>query len=202
MWRSVGSSMIKNTPTLNGRAVFLGLLTIALVIVAPIGHGRAQGAKPELITFTSGDLALKGFIWKPEGPGPFPAIVWNHGSEKLPGTVDSVAPYFVGRGYIFLVPHRRGQGRSPGAYITTQPNARRSERGSSSGSAGGPRLSQEPSVCRPEPAGGHGSFLRRHSDHVGRRTQIRLSRRRQLFRCRSDLEGVAGFARSSDGRRQ
>jgi len=60
MWRSVGSSMIKNTPTLNGRAVFLGLLTIALVIVAPIGHGRAQGAKPELITFTSGDLALKG----------------------------------------------------------------------------------------------------------------------------------------------
>jgi hypothetical protein len=24
MWRSVGSSMIKNTPTLNGRAVFLG----------------------------------------------------------------------------------------------------------------------------------------------------------------------------------
>jgi hypothetical protein len=80
MWRSVGSSMIKNTPTLNWRAVFLGLLTIALVIVAPIGHGRAQGAKPELITFTSGDLALKGFIWKPEGPGPFPAIVWNHGS--------------------------------------------------------------------------------------------------------------------------
>ena len=123
MWRSVGSSMIKNTPTLNGRAVFLGLLTIALVIVAPIGHGRAQGAKPELITFTSGDLALKGFIWKPEGPGPFPAIVWNHCSEKLPGIVDSVAPYFVGRGYIFLVPHRRGQGRSPGAYIMDQLNA-------------------------------------------------------------------------------
>jgi carboxymethylenebutenolidase len=123
MWRSVGSSMIKNTPTLNGRAVFLGLLTIALVIVAPIGHGRAQGAKPELITFTSGDLALKGFVWKPEGPGPFPAIVWNHCSEKLPGIVDSVAPYFVGRGYIFLVPHRRGQGRSPGAYIMDQLNA-------------------------------------------------------------------------------
>lgn len=47
-----------------------------------------------------------------------------------------------------------------------------------------------------------GSFLRRHPDHVGRRTQIRLSRRRQLFRCRSDLEGVIGFARPSDGRRQ
>jgi hypothetical protein len=79
---------------LNGRAVFFGLSTIALAIVALIGHGWAQGAKPELITFTSGDLALKGFVWKPEGPGPFPAIVWNHGSERLPGTVDSVRPLF------------------------------------------------------------------------------------------------------------
>ena len=96
--------MIKIAPTLNGHVIFLGLLTIALVIVAPIGHGWAQGAEPELITFTSGDLALKGFIWKPEGPGPFPAVVWNHGSEKLPGTVNSVAPYFVSRGYVFFVP--------------------------------------------------------------------------------------------------
>jgi carboxymethylenebutenolidase len=114
--------MIKNTPKLNGCATFLGLLTIALVIVGATGHGWAQAAKPELITFPSGDLALKGFVWKPEGPGPFPAIVWNHGSEKLPGTVDSVAPYFVSRGYVFFVPHRRGQGRSPGAYIMDQLN--------------------------------------------------------------------------------
>ena len=123
MGRGLGSTMIKNAPTLDGRAVFLGLLTIALVIVALIGYGWAQGAEPELITFTSSDLALKGFVWKPEGPGPFPAILWNHGSEKLPGTVDSVAPYFVSRGYIFLVPHRRGQGRSPGPYIMDQLNA-------------------------------------------------------------------------------
>ena len=115
--------MIKNAPTVNGRAIFLGLLTIALVIVTPIGHGWAQGAEPELITFTSGELTLKGFIWKPEGPGPFPAIVWNHGSEKFPGTVNSVAPYFVSRGYVFFVPHRRGQGRSPGPYIMDQLNA-------------------------------------------------------------------------------
>ena len=120
---SVVSSMIKIHSTLKGCAVFLGLLTIVLAIIAPIGHGRAQGATPELITFTSGDLALQGFVWKPAGPGPFPAILWNHGSEKLPGTVDSVAPYFVGRGYVFFVPHRRGQGRSPGPYIMDQLNA-------------------------------------------------------------------------------
>ena len=70
---------------MNGRAVFFGLLTIALVIVAPIGHGLAQGAKPELITFTSGDLAVKGFVWKPEGPGSFPAIVWKSRQRKAAG---------------------------------------------------------------------------------------------------------------------
>lgn len=89
-------------------------------MAAPIAHGWAQTAEPELITFASGDLALKGFIWKPTGPGPFPSIVWNHGSEKLPGAVYSVAPYFVSRGYVFFVPHRRGQGRSPGPYILDQ----------------------------------------------------------------------------------
>jgi hypothetical protein len=60
--------MIKNTPIFDRRAVFLSLLTIELAIVAAVGHGWAQGAKPELFTFTSGDLALKGFVWKPEGP--------------------------------------------------------------------------------------------------------------------------------------
>ena len=205
--------MIKNTPTLKGRAVFLGLLTIALVIVAPIGHGWAQGAKPELIDFPSGDLALKGFVWKPAGPGPFPAIVWNHGSEKLPGTVDSIGPYFVSRGYTFLVPHRRGQGRSPGAYIMDQLNAATSPEQRSlmlvalnevhlqDQLAALAYLRSLPYVDQ-NLLVGHGSFLWRPSDHVGRRTQIRLSRRRRLFRCRSDLEGITGFARPSDGRRQ
>jgi carboxymethylenebutenolidase len=85
--------------------------------------GLVQTAMPDSITFTSGDLALKGFIWKPEGPGPFPAILWNHGAEKLPGTADSVAPYFASRGYVFLVPHRRGHGHSPGDYIVDQLDA-------------------------------------------------------------------------------
>ena len=82
-----------------------------------------QAAKPELVEFTGGELRLQGFLWKPDGDGPFPALLWNHGSEKLPGTMASVAPYFVERGYVFFVPHRRGQGRSPGPYIMDQLNA-------------------------------------------------------------------------------
>jgi hypothetical protein len=153
---SVVSSMIKTKSTLNECVVFIGLLTVVLAIITPIGHGRAQGARPELITFTRGDLALKGFLWKPEGSGPFPAILWNHGSEKLPDAVSSVAPYFVSHGYVFLVPHRRGQGRSPGTYIMDQLNAAISPEQRSQMLVAlnevhlhdqrGPRLSKEPSL--------------------------------------------------------
>ena len=83
----------------------------------------AQTTRPELIGFKSSDLELKGFVWKPSGEGPFPALLWNHGSEKSPGSIDHVAPYFVNKGYVFFVPHRRGQGRSPGPYIMDELNA-------------------------------------------------------------------------------
>jgi dienelactone hydrolase len=85
-------------------------------------NASGQTSRPELIGLKSGDLELKGFVWKPSGDGPFPALLWNHGSEKLPGSVDSVAPYFVNKGYVFFVPHRRGQGRSPGPYIMDELN--------------------------------------------------------------------------------
>jgi dienelactone hydrolase len=50
-------------------------------------------------------------------------MLWNHGSEKLPGWLPQVAPIFLNRGYVFFVPHRRGQGRSPGPYISDQMQA-------------------------------------------------------------------------------
>jgi carboxymethylenebutenolidase len=78
--------------------------------------GFAQ-EKPEEVVFPSGGQELHGFLWKPEGAGPFAAIVWNHGSEKLPGSQPALAQFYTEHSYVFFVPHRRGQGRSPGAYI-------------------------------------------------------------------------------------
>ena len=91
--------------------------TIFFTVLPPSPPVWGQTARPELVSFNSGALELKGFVWKPSGNGPFPALLWNHGSEKLPGTIDGVAPYFVAKGIVFFVPHRRGQGRSPGPYI-------------------------------------------------------------------------------------
>jgi dipeptidyl aminopeptidase/acylaminoacyl peptidase len=72
-----------------------------------------QSARPEEITFPSGNLVLHGFIYKPFGKGPFPAILYNHGSELKPGWKPALGEFFSTRGYVFFVPHRRGHGRSP-----------------------------------------------------------------------------------------
>lgn len=76
--------------------------------------------QPQEVTFQSGKLQLHGFLWKPNGPGPFPAVLWNHGSEKLPGSQPELAAFYTSHFFVFFVPHRRGQGRSPGDYIQDQ----------------------------------------------------------------------------------
>ena len=72
-----------------------------------------SAAQPEEVTFPSGDLVLHGFIYKPQGNGPHPAILYNHGSEAKPGWKPELGEFFSSKGYLFFVPHRRGQGRSP-----------------------------------------------------------------------------------------
>ena len=78
----------------------------------------AQASAQE-ISFPSGTLTLHGFLFKPSGDGPFPSVLWNHGSERLPGRLQQLADFFTGKGFVFFIPHRRGQGRSSdaGPYI-------------------------------------------------------------------------------------
>ncbi|HVY47715.1 MAG TPA: prolyl oligopeptidase family serine peptidase, partial [Minicystis sp.] len=57
---------------------------------------------------------------KPPGNGPFPALLYNHGSEPDPKRFATLRDWFVGHGYVFFLPHRRGQGLSPGPYIVDQ----------------------------------------------------------------------------------
>jgi carboxymethylenebutenolidase len=77
-------------------------------------------AREQFVQFPGESSALGGFMWKPAGDGPFPAVLYNHGSEQLPGRKPDLGQLFVGNGYVVFVPHRRGQGRSPGPYIQDQ----------------------------------------------------------------------------------
>src|ERR1700687_5548171 len=70
-------------------------------------------AVAETVTFPSGEITLHGVVYKPEGAGPFPAVVYNHGSA--PGMMSKEAfaalgPAFASHGWVFFGPYRRGQG--------------------------------------------------------------------------------------------
>ena len=72
----------------------------------------SAGAEPEEVAFRAEGATLHGFIFRPAGDGPFPAVLYNHGSERLPGTKPQIGAFFASKGYVLFVPHRRGQGRS------------------------------------------------------------------------------------------
>jgi dienelactone hydrolase len=98
------------------------LLVILLLWIA--AAARAQSAPPatyakERVTFKSDNLTLVGVLFKPDGAGPFPGLIWNHGSEKEPnrGQFDAVAAIFVPAGFVVFAPMRRGHGESEGRYI-------------------------------------------------------------------------------------
>jgi carboxymethylenebutenolidase len=77
---------------------------------------------PQAVEFRSGRLRLKGYLWRPAGPGPFPAVLFNHGSGgadadltagmQITKAADILAPFFVKHGYAFFYPFRRGHGLS------------------------------------------------------------------------------------------
>ena len=74
------------------------------------------------MSFSNGDLTLGGVLYKPEGNGPFPTFLFNHGSA--PGRLndqafEEIGPLFRDRGWVFFAPYRRGQGMSvsAGLYI-------------------------------------------------------------------------------------
>jgi carboxymethylenebutenolidase len=105
---------------------FPGLML--LVFILP-GFSAAAVAS-ETMTFQNGLITLHGLLYKPEGTGPFPAVLYNHGSA--PGMLsneafEAIAPVYVSRGWVFFAPYRRGQGLSAtaGPYIVDEINAAR-----------------------------------------------------------------------------
>ena len=72
----------------------------------------------DIVTFSSGHLTLQGILYKPDGDGPFPAILYNHGSAAgmlSNQAFDALGPVFTRRGWVFFGPYRRGQGLSASA---------------------------------------------------------------------------------------
>jgi carboxymethylenebutenolidase len=94
-------------------------LLVSVSLVAAAGPPPATK-----VTFESGGKILVGFLYAPAGgAGPWPALIWNHGSEKDPGAgpqFGAVASVFVPAGYVVFAPERRGHGESEGSYIVNR----------------------------------------------------------------------------------
>jgi len=102
---------------IRGGSLALLAATLTCTLGKPLDC-RATGAPgPDTVTVQSGDLTLHALIWRPAGPGPFPAVLFNHGSY---GRADSsimeqpavLGPVFARHGYLFLLLYRRGIGLS------------------------------------------------------------------------------------------
>src|SRR5262245_56487249 len=63
---------------------------------------------PETVVVQSGKLKLHAQIWRPEGKGKFPGILFNHGRGGTPHP-EIIAPIFIKHGYVFLALARRGE---------------------------------------------------------------------------------------------
>ena len=105
--------------------VSLGALSLVLAAAGcatPRPGSAAPADSPLAVEFPSGTLRLHGLLWRPAGHGPFPAVLFNHGSggatadetARMPITEAAarLAPLFTRKGYAFFYPFRRGQGAS------------------------------------------------------------------------------------------
>lgn len=127
------------------RATIAPKLLACVVCLAVAAHGhvaRAQVAagEPEVVRYPSGARRLGGELYRPSGTGPFPAVLYNHGSA--PGMLNSrvskaIGPMFARAGWVFFMPYRRGQGLSAdaGPYIGDEVTAARRRGGKSEASA-------------------------------------------------------------------
>jgi carboxymethylenebutenolidase len=81
-----------------------------------------RGPSPQILEIAGGTPRLKGYFWKPAGSGPFPAVLFNHGSgaddgqhtagQTMADAAANLAPIFLRHGYAFFYLCRRGQGLS------------------------------------------------------------------------------------------
>src|ERR1700736_2718188 len=102
-----------------------GRSTVATLFLAAVLTTTTEGQSiggPATVVVHNGPITLHALLWRPEGRGPFPAILFNHGSgrtreelERLgpyEGQAETLGPVFERHGYVFLFLFRQGVGLS------------------------------------------------------------------------------------------
>lgn len=107
---------------LHRRATLSMLIGLFVSVFPSASHGQSAetrefGKTAIAVQFPSHGLMLHGWIYKPPGEGPFPAVIWNHGSEKEPNAHPDLGKFYTSHGFVLFLPIRHGHTPSPGEYI-------------------------------------------------------------------------------------
>jgi len=103
------------------RALYSVATLVFAAALATTARGQSTG-RPETVVVHNGPITLHALLWRPQGRGPFPAILLNHGSGRTREELERLGPYegqaeilgpvFARHGYVFLFPFRQGVGLS------------------------------------------------------------------------------------------
>src|SRR5216684_8560803 len=106
------------------------LIACALLLFASQAWGQ-DGRKRqayEEVFYPSGKLRIQAYVYKPAGEGPFPVVIYNHGSrstgERVPMPFVYVGSMLAASDYLVLVPERRGYGLSRSEEHTSELQSR------------------------------------------------------------------------------
>jgi dienelactone hydrolase len=97
--------------------------TLLLVLCPCLVAAAADTQSPAEPTYTevfypSGNLRIHAYLYKPNGDGPFPVVIYNHGARggrpRRPEPNEYIGRLLTRAGYAVLIPERRGYGDSEG----------------------------------------------------------------------------------------
>jgi dienelactone hydrolase len=97
------------------------LAVSAIVMLAGVALAAAVQSAPSYtdVFYPSGGLRIQAYLYRPEGDGLLPAVIYNHGSrsgrERQSVPFEHIGRLLTSAGYVTLVSERRGYGRSDGA---------------------------------------------------------------------------------------
>jgi dienelactone hydrolase len=102
---------------------FISAALVALTVSQQTSTLKPAG--PVTVEVKSGSVTLHALLWRPEGRGPFPAVLVNHGSGRTREELERLGPYenqaytfapvFAQHGYVVLFLFREGVGLSTDA---------------------------------------------------------------------------------------
>jgi dienelactone hydrolase len=94
------------------------IVLLALGLTQALTQSAADPQPYSEVFYPSGPLHIQAYLYRPPGNGPFPLVIYNHGSranrERESWQFSFVGRVFLQSGYAVLVPERRGYGRSDG----------------------------------------------------------------------------------------